>query len=82
MRINMGIFKALSHQAKVIMAIIGSGITVLATSPEMLTMLLTQPWTIALPVILPKIVSAGAVGGSLFNMQKTETTKQYDGPKE
>jgi len=68
MKLNMGIFKALSHEAKVILSAVGSGLVVLASSPELLTMLISQPWTASLPVILPKLIASGTIGGSLFNM--------------
>ena len=72
MRINMGIIRALSHEAKVIMSILGTGIAVVASNPEMLTTLLTQPLVVSIPLVLPKVVASGAIGSALFNMQKKD----------
>lgn len=73
----MHFFKALSHEIKVILSVVGSGLVVLCSSPEMLATLITQPWAAAVPIILPKLISAGAVGGALYNMKPKD-----DAPKE
>jgi hypothetical protein len=68
MRINIGIFKALSHEAKVILSAVGSGLMTIGLSPSLLTALLTLPLVESLPIVLPVVLGTSIGGGSLFNM--------------
>lgn len=64
----MKFFKALSHEAKVILSICGSGAVALCGSSEMLNTIITKPWRESVPIVLPAIIAGGSVGGSLANM--------------
>lgn len=66
---NMQIIKMLSHEAKVILSTVGSAAVLLLSNSEMLVALISQPWRESLPIILPKLIAGGAVGGSLYNMK-------------
>jgi len=65
---NMDIIKALSHEAKVILSAIGTAVGTLLSNPELLTVLIANPLSTSLPIILPKLVAMGAIGGALYNM--------------
>jgi len=73
----MKFFKKLSHEAKVILSVLGTAAGVLISNPEMLTTIIAQPWSVALPLIIPKLVAPGAIGGALYNMlpKKTDSTE-------
>jgi hypothetical protein len=64
----MNFFKKLSHEAKVLLAVVGSAIIPLVSDPAMLTALISSPWSVAIPAILPKLIATGSVGGALYNM--------------
>ena len=67
-RINIGIFKALSHEAKVILSAVGSGLVTIGLNKGLLVALLTLPLAESLPIVLPVVLGMGIGGGSLFNM--------------
>lgn len=65
---NINIFKDLSHEVKVMLAMAGSALVVLCNSPELITALFTQPLSVSIPLILPKLIAPSTVGGAFFNM--------------
>ena len=65
---NMQVFRDLSHEAKVILSMLGGALGVLLSSPDLLTTLLNQPLGVSLPLIIPKLMASSLIGGSLFNM--------------
>ena len=68
MRINIGIFKALSHEAKVILSAVGSGLVTIGLNKGLLVALLTLPLAESLRIVLPVVLGMGIGGGALFNM--------------
>jgi hypothetical protein len=70
----MNFLKSLGRTAKVVIATLGSAAVALCSSTELLSAVITQPWGIVIPLVLPKLIASGAVGGSLFNMQPTKET--------
>ena len=65
---NINIFKALSHEVKVILAMVGSAVTVLSVNPELLTALMTTPLSVSIPLVLPKLIAPSISGGAFYNM--------------
>jgi len=68
MRINMDIFKVLSHGTKVILAAIAGPVFILCSNKELLATLLTKPLIEAVPEVLPALTASGALTGALYNM--------------